>query len=332
MTSLARNFQKTLGEIAAIASSSLPRDAQVNEILSSLEREVPVAAANFLVVSHDSSLKSRFSAGYSRRMLAHLESKSYQRDLSALRLFSRARSLRFNDVQWDEEPGLNVLSCCIHEEGYRDCVTTPLVNSSGRLVGFQNLSFVEAGSIDEDVRGFLDNASTAVANLLDPISFRNIVSQDESDIKSVFAIDSSGTVLTLHGADGVWLKQDGIAEKAWVRAGAGASAGASNWLVRGKDGLRSVRVWSTGAPYFGGHGNHLILCDLGHATPPLTLRELEVARLVAEGKRSVDVAHNLGITLRTANAHVEAMLTKLGATNRAAAAAEIVRHGWRLLC
>ncbi|MEX5566119.1 helix-turn-helix transcriptional regulator [Pseudophaeobacter sp. 1A16562] len=322
-----QNFRRTLGEIAAITTSSLSRKAQVQEIVASLNSHAPIVASNFLIVSHDDSLKSRFSAGYSHRMLSHLQSEKYRRELSALGLFSKPQSLRRNDVQWGQDPDLNVLSCCIQEEGHHDCVTTPLLNSSGRLVGFQNLSFAEAGSVDDDIRALLDEASTAIANVLDPISFRNILKQDDSEIEAVHAINNDGIVLTLHGTDALGLKKNVIPEQAWSKIGPGAS----NWLVRGKDGLHSVRLWSTRASYFGEHGNYLILCDLGQIAPPLTPRELETAGMLADGRRSLDIAGNLGITLRTANAHVESILVKLGTTNRAAAAAKIVRYGWRLL-
>ncbi|WP_084294182.1 helix-turn-helix domain-containing protein [Leisingera aquimarina] len=328
MTSRSRSFQKSFGEIAAIASSSMPRDTQTQEIVASLSREIPVVAVNFLIASHDNSLQSRFSSGYSQQMVAHLETNSYQRELSALGLFSLTGSLRYNDVRWDEKPGLKVLSDCIRGEGHGDCVTTPLVSSSGRLVGFQNLSLAEAGLIDNDVRSFLDDISTTVANLLDPVSFRNLVSQDYSEPQSVFAIDHTGAVLTLRGTEAGWRDKNGFLKTARAKAGAGAS----NWIVRCRDGLHSFRLWNAGVQQLGKDGNHLIVCDLGVVSLPLTLRELEVASLVAEGYRSIDIAQQLKITRRTANAHVEAILQKLDVSNRAAAAAVIVHHGWRLLC
>ncbi|HEY2077316.1 MAG TPA: helix-turn-helix transcriptional regulator, partial [Streptosporangiaceae bacterium] len=57
---------------------------------------------------------------------------------------------------------------------------------------------------------------------------------------------------------------------------------------------------------------------------PLTPRELQVARLVAGGRSNKDIAAELVISQRTAEGHVERILTKLGFTSRAQVAAWVV--------
>jgi non-specific serine/threonine protein kinase len=54
---------------------------------------------------------------------------------------------------------------------------------------------------------------------------------------------------------------------------------------------------------------------------PLTTRELQVARLVAGGRSNKQIAAELVISRRTAEGHVERILTKLGFTSRAQVAA-----------
>ena len=61
--------------------------------------------------------------------------------------------------------------------------------------------------------------------------------------------------------------------------------------------------------------------------PPLTPREREVLRLVADGRSNKEIARALGITERTAKFHVTSLLNKLGAENRARAAALGVQRG-----
>jgi DNA-binding CsgD family transcriptional regulator len=56
-------------------------------------------------------------------------------------------------------------------------------------------------------------------------------------------------------------------------------------------------------------------------TERLTPRELEVARLVAEGLTNRQVAVRLGITERTAETHVDHIFTKLDFAGRAQVAA-----------
>jgi DNA-binding NarL/FixJ family response regulator len=69
------------------------------------------------------------------------------------------------------------------------------------------------------------------------------------------------------------------------------------------------------------------LDEPGSASPHLSPRELEVLRLVACGKTDRQVAEALYISHRTAEWHVRNVLGKLGAANRAEAAALATRDG-----
>jgi DNA-binding CsgD family transcriptional regulator len=59
----------------------------------------------------------------------------------------------------------------------------------------------------------------------------------------------------------------------------------------------------------------------------LSPRELQVLRLVAEGRSNREIAEALFISRRTATTHMTHLFTKLGLDSRAAAAAYAVRHG-----
>jgi ATP/maltotriose-dependent transcriptional regulator MalT len=60
---------------------------------------------------------------------------------------------------------------------------------------------------------------------------------------------------------------------------------------------------------------------------PLTPREAEVLRLVADGRSNREVAADLVLSERTVERHVSNILTKLGVSSRAAATAYAHRHG-----
>ena len=64
----------------------------------------------------------------------------------------------------------------------------------------------------------------------------------------------------------------------------------------------------------------------------LTDRELQVATLLAEGLRNVDIAARLVVAPKTVDHHVSAVLTKLAVPNRSAVAAALrrLRDGGRL--
>jgi two-component system, NarL family, nitrate/nitrite response regulator NarL len=55
----------------------------------------------------------------------------------------------------------------------------------------------------------------------------------------------------------------------------------------------------------------------------LSVREIEVAKLIAEGMSNKEIAHRLGISMSTAKDHVHNILEKTGLPNRAAVAAAI---------
>lgn len=59
----------------------------------------------------------------------------------------------------------------------------------------------------------------------------------------------------------------------------------------------------------------------------LTDREREVLALIVDGKSNAAISEMLSISLSTARFHVSTILSKLGATNRAEAAALAVKHG-----
>jgi DNA-binding CsgD family transcriptional regulator/tetratricopeptide (TPR) repeat protein len=59
----------------------------------------------------------------------------------------------------------------------------------------------------------------------------------------------------------------------------------------------------------------------------LTVRELDVLRLVAEGKRNADIAAELVVSRRTVDHHVSAILKKLGVRNRGEAAVAAADRG-----
>src|SRR5262249_54547201 len=61
--------------------------------------------------------------------------------------------------------------------------------------------------------------------------------------------------------------------------------------------------------------------------PRLTPRELEVARLVADGLTNQAIARRLSVAPRTAEAHVENIRRKLQVRSRAQIAAWVTRHG-----
>jgi DNA-binding NarL/FixJ family response regulator len=61
---------------------------------------------------------------------------------------------------------------------------------------------------------------------------------------------------------------------------------------------------------------------------PLTTRELEILKLLRQGMTNKEIAYQLRIAERTVRYHVENLLEKLQALNRAEAVANAIQKGW----
>jgi DNA-binding NarL/FixJ family response regulator len=69
----------------------------------------------------------------------------------------------------------------------------------------------------------------------------------------------------------------------------------------------------------------------GPDTEPLTPREIEVLRMLAEGDANKVIAWKLGISEHTVKFHVSSIMSKLGAASRTEAVATGIRQGLVLL-
>lgn len=67
--------------------------------------------------------------------------------------------------------------------------------------------------------------------------------------------------------------------------------------------------------------------DAPGAEMSLSARELDVLRLLADGRENADIAAELFLSVATVKTTVSSLLTKLGATNRLQAAIKAVRSG-----
>ena len=118
---------------------------------------------------------------------------------------------------------------------------------------------------------------------------------------------------------------------------AALAAGADAYVVKASDPsnlLTAVRVVAEGGAYFDPQIAHVVLRHFGApaATPPardnpLTPRELEILRLVADGIGNAEIAERLYLGLGTVKGHIRDILEKLSATDRTQAAVTALRRG-----
>lgn len=115
------------------------------------------------------------------------------------------------------------------------------------------------------------------------------------------------------------------------------SAGADAYCVKSSDAstvIDAVRIVAGGGAYFDPRIAHVVLRRLGAPSPqpiadsPLTPRELDVLRLIADGIGNVEIADRLHIGLGTVKGHVRDILEKLSAADRTQAAVNALRRGF----
>lgn len=112
--------------------------------------------------------------------------------------------------------------------------------------------------------------------------------------------------------------------------------GAQGYVLKNsspEDLLRAIRDVDRGAISLQPEIARQIFCGLGEVseTPqpedPLTQRELQVLKLVAQGLTNDEIAEQLTISKRTVNVHIGNILSKLNIVNRAQVVLYALRHG-----
>lgn len=118
---------------------------------------------------------------------------------------------------------------------------------------------------------------------------------------------------------------------------AALAAGADAYVLKTADPDRiaeTVRIAAEGGAYFDPQIAHLVLARLSSGEPaktadsPLSPRETEVLRLIADGVGNAEVAQRLNIGLGTVKGHVRDILEKLAASDRTHAAVVALRRGY----
>jgi DNA-binding NarL/FixJ family response regulator len=102
---------------------------------------------------------------------------------------------------------------------------------------------------------------------------------------------------------------------------AAIAAGADAYCVKNSSTgtiIDAVRAASEGAAYFDPQIAHIVLRTVSDM--PLTQREVQILRLIAEGTNNLDIADRLNLSLGTVKGHVRDILDKLQAADRTHAA------------
>lgn len=135
--------------------------------------------------------------------------------------------------------------------------------------------------------------------------------------------DARVVILTMHDVD-----RDVLAALA---------AGADAYVLKTSDQesvVTAVRVAAEGGAYFDPQIAHIVLQEFGvprrtsDAESPLSSRETQILRLIAEGVGNAEIGQRLYLSLGTVKGHIRDILDKLSASDRTHAAVTALRRGY----
>jgi len=193
-----------------------------------------------------------------------------------------------------------------------------------RVVVIDDHELLRAGT-----RRILDEATgfTVVGEADDGAAALAVIAESEPDVvlvdirlPSVNGIDLARQIVEQHPGTTV-LILSAYDDEHYVRAA--LAAGVAGYLLKttpSDELIRSIRAACDGSTLLdrgpSGRGEKAPTTQPSHGTSRLTAREQEVVRLVARGRSNKAIAHQLGISPRTVEGHLNHVFEKVGSTSR----------------
>jgi DNA-binding CsgD family transcriptional regulator len=311
-----------MGTIAAIASDSGPVTERGRAVLEELKRIIPFEAAEICSINPitgDSMLIA--SEGYSQQVLNELHSVEFHELMEDLGIKSTGRPVRMRDLPGDPLDNWAVADV-LYPAGFREGLTMCLRTPDGRVTGVINLSTLSTEHPSDIARDAVAHLCATLGNLADPLQSGKWIAMLLGAGSMAIGLDGNGTAISIPGLTGHKLLTDGT-DLLKVAKGAAVHNSWGSFVWPDDDDWFRVRV----VPCRGVQPIMTVVSMDAIDIGPLSRRELEVLTLAAEGLSNQEIGDALVISNRTVATHVEHILAKLSAPNRAAAAAYALREG-----
>ena len=311
-----------VGEVGAIASSPGDRRVRATEVLEALDRIVPHVAAEIVSLNpFDGSVEVLSSHGYSSAVSDRLHSSEFLELMNFLKLPETGKPVRMRDLPGNPLDNWAVADVLI-PAGYREGMTMCLRTPDGRFTGFLNLSVESTQHPSDLARDAIASMCSALGALTDPLQNAGWIQVLLNEGSRAVGLDAAGSTVALPGSAGHHLLVGG-SDLIKVAMHSSIRQSSSTFLWPDDDEVLRVRV----VPCRGDEVISTVVSLDSFDLTPLSRRELEVLTLAAEGLSNQEISEALIIGMRTVATHVEHILHKLEAPNRAAAAAYALREG-----
>lgn len=317
-----RRALAAVGRVAAIAGSRAPARDRATEVVAALKDLVPLVAAEIVALDPSTGGSQVLAAtGYSDHVLDNLHSPAFHQIMHDLRLPATGRPVRMKDLPGDPLDNWAV-SDVLLPAGYSEGITMCLRTPDGRFTGVLNLSTDSSRHPSDLASEAIASLCGALGNLADSSRSAGWIGLLLGPDSVAVGLDETGAVVPLPGIAGHRLLT-GQSELLRVARRSAGRRGWSSFLWPDGDGWVRVRV----TPCRGDQRMTMLVNLDPIDLTPLSRRELEVLTLATEGLSNHEIGEALIIGDRTVATHVEHILSKLDAPNRAAAAAHALREG-----
>lgn len=262
------------------------------------------------------------SIGYARPVSEHLGGEFLQSDHG--RLVLRSHDPLRIEADTHDFRGTTHFHDILQPAGYDDGVSLALRSADDVVVGIVHLSACSA----DDLRAETLAGLPAIGRVLARVT--EVASCTVRDVTlppgyAVVRVDAHGHVRPVVGRDPLHLHFDDDL-LAIVHDILATGVRFASFLHQQDGRLVEVRIHAPEGRS-SVHQPYVMATRPAESTLGLTMRQLEVLTAVATGAGNREIAEELFLTQRTVAAHVEAILTRLGAPSRAGAAAKATAAG-----
>lgn len=312
-----------MGRVATIAAEHDSAEARGQAILEELRRLIPFEAAEITEFNPlDGSVVEVAATGYEAEVLDGLRSDRFLELMESLGLPESGIPIRMKDLPGDFMDNWAVSELLL-PAGYSEGMTMALRTADGRFTGVLNLSTTSREHPSDVARAAIAQMCSALGSLTDPIRSGRWLAMLLGAGSMAVGLDHAGGIVQLPGISSHRLLEDG---SDLVQTAQSTTTGLQTWssfVWPDQDEWYRVRVVPCAQEQ---HLRAVVSIDSVNLGP-LSRREIEVLTLAAEGLSNGEIGDALVISGRTVGTHIEHILGKLGAPNRAGAVAHAIREG-----